>query len=165
MAGVDSLKGFFKEELKDLHSAESQIIEALPKMEKAASSQDLKRAFQEHLEQTREQKKRIEQVAKKMNFDPTGKKCVGMQGLIKEGEEILKEDMSSDVRDAALIAAAQKVEHYEIAGYGTAVTYAEMIGASDAVDLLKQTLNEEEKTDKKLTKLATSHINKEAMAR
>jgi ferritin-like metal-binding protein YciE len=161
---VKSLEGFFTETLKDLYDAEHQIINALPKMADAASSPDLKQGLQQHLQQTQQQARRLEQVFSTVGQQPSRKHCKGMEGLIKEGEEHMKELKSDkDVLDAGLISDAQKVEHYEIAGYGTAKTYAELLGNQEAVRLLDQTLSEEYATDERLTKLAESHINIEAM--
>jgi ferritin-like metal-binding protein YciE len=151
------------DELKDLYSAESQIIKALPKMAKAASSPELRRAFERHLEETRRQVERLDQIGEELDVKMTGKKCKGMEGLIAEGRELLEEDLEEDVLDAGLIGAAQKVEHYEIAAYGTARTHAEMLGYRKIARLLQQTLNEEGATDKKLTQLAESVVNYEAV--
>src|SRR5690348_2289492 len=136
----------FQHELEDLYDAEKQILAALPKMAEAASSEELSTAFNEHLEQTKEQVKRLEKVFKTVGVKPGGKTCEGMQGLIKEGEKMISEMPKSSVLDAGLIAAAQKVEHYEISGYGTARTMAEMLGQQDAADLLEETLEEEKET-------------------
>ena len=144
----------FKEELEDLYDAEKQIVQALPKMVEAASSEELKSAFQEHLEQTKEQVKRLERVFKSIGEKPQGKTCEGMQGLLKEGEKIIAEIPKSPVLDAAIIGAAQKVEHYEISGYGTARAMAEMLGQQDAAELLEETLEEEKTTDENLTEIA-----------
>jgi ferritin-like metal-binding protein YciE len=163
MAQVDSLKLLFVDTIKDLYSAETQITKALPKMAKAATSPDLKRGFEEHLEQTRMQTERLKQISDQLGFKVTGKKCAGMEGIIQEGDEVLKESYPDQVRDAGLIEAAQKVEHYEIAGYGSARTFARFLGYDDAVRLLQQTLDEESATDKKLTQIAESHINREAI--
>lgn len=161
---MNSLENLFVDTLKDLYDAEHQLIDALPKMAEAASSPDLKKGLQQHLEQTRRQAQRLEQVFQDVNLTPDRKKCVGMEGLIKEGQQHMAELKSDkDVLDAGLIASAQKVEHYEIAGYGTAKTYAEMLGRTESVRLLDQTLSEEYATDERLTKLAESHINAEAM--
>jgi ferritin-like metal-binding protein YciE len=161
---MTNLEDLLVDQLKDLYSAENQIVKALPKMARAAQSPDLKRGFEEHLEQTKRQAERIEQIFEKhgLNGSPRGKKCIGMEGLIKEGEEVIKEEAEPDVKDAGLIAAAQKVEHYEIASYGTARTYAQTLGYMEAARLLQQTLDEESKTNEKLNKLAMSHINQEA---
>src|ERR1044071_4123315 len=159
---IDSLRKLYVEELKDLHSAERQIIQALPKMVKAASDERLKAAFEEHLAVTKEQLARLDQIFEKLGKRATGKKCKGMEGLLEEGKEMMQEDMDPEVLDAALISAAQRVEHYEMAGYGTARTYAEILGERDAVKLLQKTLDEEGDADKKLTQLAMSSINVEA---
>jgi ferritin-like metal-binding protein YciE len=161
---MNSLEELFIDNLKDLYDAEHQIIKALPKMVDAASSQDLKKGFQQHLDVTKEQVKRLEQIFTELNQKPSGKKCLGMEGLIKEGEEVMSEMKSDpDARDAGMIAAAQKIEHYEISGYGTARTYANTLGHQRAASLLEKTLQEESQTDEKLTRLAESHINVEAM--
>jgi ferritin-like metal-binding protein YciE len=156
---MQKLEDLFIDSLKDLYDAESQIVSAMPKMIEAANSQDLKNGFKEHLEVTRRQHKRLEDIFKEMKEDPKGKKCVGMQGLIREGEEIIKEAGDPDVRDAGLIAAAQKIEHYEIAGYGTVRAYAQALGHQNYAQLLNETLQEEGQTDKKLTAMAEGHIN------
>lgn len=158
---LQDLRDLFVEELKDLYSAENQIIKALPKMIKAASSTQLKAGFEEHLEQTKQQVQRLEQIFETLGASPKGKKCKGMEGLLEEGKELLEEDASAEVLDAGLIAAAQHVEHYEIAGYGCVRTYAELLGDKKAVQLLEKTLNEEKQTDSKLTELARA-INVEA---
>jgi ferritin-like metal-binding protein YciE len=159
-----NLEKLFVDTLKDLYDAEHQIIEALPKMEQAASSTDLKQGLRQHLEQTRSQAQRLEQVFSIVGEKPSRKKCVGMEGVIREGEQHMQElKQDRDTLDAGLIASAQKVEHYEIAGYGTAKTYANTLGHQDAARLLDQTLSEEYATDERLTRLAESHINVEAM--
>ena len=162
---MESLQDLFVLELNDLYSAENQLIEALPKMAQAASTPELKQGFEKHLEQTRVHAQRIEQIFEDFDRKPGGVKCKGMEGLIKEGEEAIGEDAEPAVKDAALIAAAQRVEHYEIAGYGTARTFAKHLGNDTAVRLLQQTLDEEAMTDQQLTKLAESgaHINELAM--
>ncbi|RPI30369.1 MAG: ferritin-like domain-containing protein [Chloroflexota bacterium] len=161
---LDSLEALFVDNLKDLYDAEQQLIEALPKMAKAAHSPDLKRSFEQHLDVTKEHSRRLETIFSELNERPTGKKCVGMQGLIKEGEEVMtKKQADPDVVDAGMIAAAQKVEHYEISGYGTVRTYAETLGRQEFADLLDKTLDEESRTDEMLTRLAESHINVDAM--
>jgi len=157
------LDELLQDELKDLYSAENQIIKALPKMAKAASSPELRRAFERHLEETRRQVERLDQIGEELELKMTGKKCKGMEGLITEGKELLEEDLDEDALDAGLIGAAQKVEHYEIAAYGTARTHAEMLGYRRIAKLLQQTLNEEGATDKKLTQLAESVVNYEAV--
>lgn len=159
---LDSLRELYIEELRDLYSAEQQITKALPKMVDAASSSQLKQAFQLHLEQTEGQIRRLEQIFEGLGVSPKGKTCKGMEGLIREGEEMIKEKADAAVRDAGLISAAQRVEHYEIAGYGTVRTYAQLLGEDRAAGLLQQTLDEEGETDKKFTRLAESSINLEA---
>jgi ferritin-like metal-binding protein YciE len=151
---LNDLRDLFIEELRDLYSAESQIINALPKMTKAASSADLKSGFEEHLEQTKEHLTRLEQIFESLDQSPKGKKCNGMEGLLEEGKELMDEDASPEVMDAGLISAAQHVEHYEIAGYGCVRTYAELLGDKKAAGLLQKTLDEEKQTDQKLTKLS-----------
>lgn len=159
---MNPLEELLHDELKDLYSAENQIIKALPRMAKAASSPELKRAFERHLEETRRQVERLEAIGEELEIKLTGKKCAGMEGLIDEGKELIQEIDDEDALDAGLIGAAQKVEHYEIAAYGTARTHAEMLGYRKIAKLLQQTLNEEGLTDKKLTQLAESLINVEA---
>lgn len=159
---MNPLEELLQDELKDLYSAENQIIKALPRMAKAASSPELKRAFERHLEETRRQVERLEQIGEELEMKLTGKKCAGMEGLIAEGKELMGEIDDEDALDAGLIGAAQKVEHYEIAAYGTARTHAEMLGYRRIAKLLQQTLNEEGMTDKKLSQLAESIINVEA---
>ncbi|HZQ69336.1 MAG TPA: ferritin-like domain-containing protein [Terriglobales bacterium] len=156
------LRDLYIDELKDLYNAENQLLKALPKMAKAASSEQLKEGFEEHLEQTRGQVQRLEVIFESLGENPKGKKCVGMEGLVKEGSEIMGEDFEGAVMDAALIGAAQRVEHYEIAAYGTASEFARILGESDHVSLLEETLREEKETDEKLTKLA-EEINSEAI--
>jgi ferritin-like metal-binding protein YciE len=162
---LESLHGLFIEELQDLYSAENQILEALPKMIEKAESPDLKQGFQMHLEQTRGHVRRLDQIFDQLGneVDRKDKTCKGMKGIIKDGEEVLKAKGEAEVRDAGMIAAAQRVEHYEIAGYGTVRTYAEQLGRRDWAQLLEQTLQEEKDTDLKLTQLA-GHINIEAKA-
>jgi ferritin-like metal-binding protein YciE len=159
---MESLKELYVEELKDLWSAETQITKALPKMMKAATNTKLKRAFNTHLKQTERQIKRLERIFKELDESPRGKKCVGMEGLIKEGQELIKEKPEPDVLDAGLIAAAQHVEHYEIAGYGCVRTWARQMGEERHAELLQETLDEEEQTDRLLTDLAESEINIDA---
>ena len=158
---MESLKELFVEELHDLYSAETQITKALPKMAKAATSPALKDAFESHLEETREQIKRLDQIFESLGESSKGKTCEGMKGLLKEGDELMKEDADPEVLDAGLIAAAQRVEHYEMAGYGTVRTYAELLGEDDAVTLLEATLKEEKAADSKLSKVANK-INVQA---
>ncbi|MDP9097450.1 MAG: ferritin-like domain-containing protein [Verrucomicrobiota bacterium] len=159
---MDSLKDLYIDELKDLYNAESQLLKALPKMAKKASAPELRSAFQDHLKQTEGHVNRLEKIFKGMGEKPTGKTCKAMKGLIEEGKEIIEEDGDGSVLDAALIGAAQRVEHYEIAGYGVVRTFASLLGEEDAMETLQRTLNEEAETDKKLTGLAESIINVEA---
>jgi ferritin-like metal-binding protein YciE len=156
-----ALMELFVDELKDLYSAETQLIKALPKMAKAATSDDLRAGFEQHLEQTKEHARRLEEICSELGEKPTGKKCGGMEGLIGEGKEMMDE-FEGDLLDAALISAAQRVEHYEIAAYGTVRTYAELLSQDRAVELLEETLDEEKETDQKLTELAAT-INVEAV--
>ena len=156
---LETLKDLYVHELKDLYSAENQLIKALPKMAKAATNRRLSAAFKQHLEQTKRQAKRVEQILKSHGESTRGPKCEGMEGLIAEGDKMAKEDAEDQVRDAGLIAAAQRVEHYEIAGYGCARTYAQLLRDKKGMQLLDTTLQEEGNTDKKLTKLARSVIN------
>jgi ferritin-like metal-binding protein YciE len=151
---MDDLKDLFVDELKDLYSAENQITKALPKMAKTAKSPELKKGFEFHLEQTQGQIGRLEQIFEELGESPKGKKCHGMAGLLEEGKELMGEDAEPEVMDAGLISAAQRVEHYEIAAYGTVKTYAELLGMSKAAKLLDETLREEKDTDQKLTGLA-----------
>jgi ferritin-like metal-binding protein YciE len=162
---IDSLNKLYIEQLKDIYSAENQLVAALPKMAKAASAPELQQAFEEHLLQTKGHVHRIEEIFSTLDYSPSGHKCKAMEGLIEEGADLIKEeDIEPDVLDAGLIAAAQRVEHYEIAAYGTVRTYAEQLGYEDAADLLQQTLDEEYDTDDKLSELAVNTINPEAMA-
>jgi ferritin-like metal-binding protein YciE len=161
---LESLHELFVEELQDLYSAENQIIEALPDMIEEASSPQLKTALEQHLEETRNQVKRLEQIFSQLqNVNKDGKTCKGMKGIIKDNEDLLDEDAEPEVLDAGMIAGAQRVEHYEIAGYGTVRTYAELLGRRDWAQLLEQTLQEEKNADQKLNQLA-SRINIEAKA-
>jgi ferritin-like metal-binding protein YciE len=159
MAG-QALRQLYVDELKDLYNAENQLVKALPKMAKAAASPDLKAGFEEHLEQTRGHVERLETIFTQLDESPKGKKCRGMEGLVDEGSEVI-EEYEQAVRDAALIGAAQRVEHYEIAGYGTVIALANQLGESNHASLLEDTLEEEKKTDKKLTGLS-EEINREA---
>lgn len=162
--GMANLEEAFVEELKDLLHAERQITKALPRMAKKAENPQLRKAFEEHLKQTEEQISRLEQVFELLGKPARAKKCDGMEGIISEGKEVMQE-AEEDVVDAVLIAAAQKVEHYEIASYGTVCTWAEELGCEKKViDLLKRTLSEEKETDEKLTQLATTRANQEAVA-
>ncbi|MCE9544201.1 MAG: ferritin-like domain-containing protein [Planctomycetia bacterium] len=149
-----SLEDLYVDELKDLYSAENQLLKALPKMADAAHAKTLKNGFLKHLRQTERHVERLKKVCAEMDVPPTGKTCKAMKGLIEEGQEVIDEDADPDVKDAALIAAAQRVEHYEMAGYGCVRTYAELLGKKQAARLLQQTLNEEGATDKTLTRLA-----------
>jgi len=150
----DSLRQLYIDELKDLYSAETQMVKALPKLAKASSNAQLRQAFEEHLRQTSEHVSRLEQIFEMIEEKPTGKKCQGMDGLVKEGAETMQEKYSDAVMDAALIGAAQRVEHYEIAGYGTVRAFAEILGESDHLSLIEETLKEEKAADEKLTQLA-----------
>lgn len=156
---LDTLHDLFIHELKDLYSAESLIIKALPKMVTAAHAEELKQAFQDHLEETEGHVQRLEDIFRELQVSPRGKKCVGMEGLLEEGKELLKEQAQDWVMDAALIGAAQRVEHYEIAAYGTARDHAEKLGKYPAAQLLQQTLDEEGTADKKLTEIAARSVN------
>jgi ferritin-like metal-binding protein YciE len=159
---LNALQDLYIKELKDLFSAEKQIIKALPKMAKAATHRQLAAAFNAHLTQTKRQAERLEKLLSRHGESTRGPKCEGMEGALAEGDEIISEDAAPEVRDAGLIAAAQRVEHYEIAGYGCARTYAEELGDKQGAKVLDQTLREEADTDKKLTKLAKTVINKRA---
>jgi ferritin-like metal-binding protein YciE len=157
---LGSINDVYTHELQDLHSAETQLIEALPKMAQAASSDELRQAFEQHLEETRDHVERLNQILAQAGTSPGGEKCKGMAGLIAEGEGVIKGEGDPAVKDAALISAAQRVEHYEIAAYGTARTFADELGMDDAKELLDQTLDEESQADKLLTKIATGGMFK-----
>jgi ferritin-like metal-binding protein YciE len=159
---MENLQDLLKADLKDVLNAENQIVKALPKMIKKATNPELQEAFEQHLEETKEQVNRLEQVMEMLGMPVRAKTCKAMQGIIEEGKEVMGEDAEDDVMDAALIGAAQKVEHYEIATYGTLCTYAELLGLRDAKELLGQTLEEEKATDQKLSELAEAVINLEA---
>lgn len=161
---LHTLKDLYIEELKDLYSAEKQLTKALPKMAKAATDKQLQQAFRNHLRETAEHVARLERICKDLGVSPRGKKCVGMEGLIEEGNELIQEKPDEGVLDAGLISKAQHVEHYEMAGYGTVRTYARQLGYDDQAELLQQTLDEEGKADHLLTALAESGINVEAQA-
>ena len=161
---LQSLRDLYIDELKDLYSAEKQLVKALPKMAKNATNPDLKKAFTDHLEQTEEHVSRLERIFESLEASPRGKKCVGMEGLIEEAKEMLEEDAEEDVLDAGLISKAQHVEHYEMAGYGTVRRFAQILGETEHVELLEQTLNEEKEADQLLTQLADGSINIEAAA-
>lgn len=156
---LDSLHKLYIHELKDLYSAENQLLDALPKMEAAATDTHLKEAFAKHLAETKVHIQRLENVFKGLDFEPGGHRCNAMEGIISEGEELLKEDIPPRVLDAALIAAAQRVEHYEMAGYGTARAFAEKLGEHEAAEILQLTLDEEGKTNRHLSRLAERSIN------
>lgn len=158
---VATLDALFVQELKDLYSAENQITRALPKMIKAASSEDLRGAFEHHLKETENQVKRLEQIFEILGSSPRGKTCHGMKGVLEEGAEVLEETAEGSIRDAALISAAQRVEHYEMAGYGTVRSYAECLGQSEISDLLEETLDEEKAADQKLSEISQT-LNSEA---
>jgi ferritin-like metal-binding protein YciE len=156
---LNSLRDLFIEELRDLYSAEKQLVEALPKMAEAAASHQLTSAFEQHLEQTREHVLRLENIFQQIGEKSSGETCEAMKGLIKEGETLVKAEGDPDVRDAGLIGAAQRVEHYEMAGYGTARSLANRLGEHQTAEILQQTLNEEGEANKKLTSLAESQVN------
>ena len=160
---LETMKGLLLDELQDLYSAETQITKALPKMAKASTAPDLKHAFESHLQETEGHVQRLETIFKHLKESPKGKTCEGMKGLLKEGDERVKEGGEPEVLDAGLISAAQRVEHYEIAAYGSARTYAELLGESEIVRLLEQTLEEEKAADQKLTKVAKK-VNVKAQA-
>ena len=160
---LNSLHDLFIDELKDLYNAETQLTKALPKMAKAASSEELRTAFQEHLTETEHQIERLDKVFKQLETNPKGKKCQAMAGLVEEGADIIEMDGGDAVRDAGLIAAAQRVEHYEMAGYGTVRTFAQLLGFDEAANLLQETLDEEAAANDKLTELS-KNINVEAQA-
>jgi ferritin-like metal-binding protein YciE len=159
---VSSLRALYIDLLKDTYNAEKQIVRALPKMTKAASSEGLQSALEEHLQVTKRHVDRLEKIFRTLGKSPTGKKCKGMQGLLEEGSELLEEDIEPAVLDAGIIASAQKVEHYEICSYGTLRTFAEQLGENQAARLLEETLQEEKEADEELTRLATQGINVEA---
>src|ERR1051325_11142222 len=159
MKSMKTLEDLLAHELKDLFSAEKQITKALPKMIKACSNDDLRQALQNHLEETEHQISRLEDIMGQLDIPTRGAKCAGMEGLIEEGSQILEADMDDNVRDAAIIAACQRVEHYEMAGYGCARTFARQLGNEEAASLLQHSLDEEKNADVKLTQLATEHIN------
>lgn len=160
---METLRELYIDELKDLYSAETQLVKALPKMAKNASNPELQDAFNQHLEQTKGHVERLERIFKTLEASPGGKKCVGMEGLIEEANELLEEDAAEEVVDAGLISKAQHVEHYEMAGYGTVRTYALVLGENEHASLLQQTLDEEIKTDKLLTQLAETSVNTDAL--
>ena len=159
---LSNLQDLLVENLKDLYSAETQILKALPKVAKKVENEQLRDALTMHVKETEGQVKRLEQILSRMGEKPGGKKCHGMEGLIEEAKEMMEEDADPDVLDAGLIVDCQKVEHYEIAGYGSAVTFAKLLGDNESARLLAMTLDEEERADKKLTAIAESTINIEA---
>ncbi len=162
---MKNLSDLLEHEVKDLYSAEQQLVEALPKMAKAASHPDLKKAFESHLKETKTHVERLEQVAELLDISfKKSEKCQGMEGLVKEGAKMMEEDAEDEVRDAALIGAAQRVEHYEIAGYGTAHYFAQMLGETEVAELLAKTLEEEKMADEKLNKIAKGKVNEMAMS-
>jgi len=160
---LDTLKTLYIDELRDLYNAENQLLKALPKMAKGASSEDLKDAFEKHLEQTKSHVERLEEVFQEIGEPPKGKTCKAMKGLIEEGSEILKEDGEESVIDAGIIVAAQKVEHYEIASYGSVRTFAQLLGKDRSAELLQTTLDEESETNETLNQLAEEIVNPEAL--
>ncbi len=159
---ISNLHELYVEELRDLYSAETQLVKGLPKIATAATSDELRASLEDHLEQTKEHVTRLEEIFESLGESPKGKKCKAMEGLLKEGDELLEEDIAEHVLDAALIAACQRVEHYEIAVYGTLATFAKLMGREEDVDLLGQTLDEEKEADETLTDIAESTINIEA---
>ena len=161
---LNTLEQLYVSELRDLYSAENQLLKALPKMAKGASSPELEDAFEKHLEQTKGHVERLEQIFNQLNASPKGKTCHGMKGLIEEGSEILGEDGEDSVLDAGIIVAAQKVEHYEIASYGSVRTFAELLGKDDAAELLQSTLDEESEANEVLNRLAEGIVNPEAFS-
>jgi ferritin-like metal-binding protein YciE len=161
---MESLRDLYLDELKDVYNAEKQLVRALPKMAKSASHEELRTAFEDHLTVTEEQVRRLETIFDDMGKPARGKKCLGMEGLLAEGQEMMEEDMEPEVLDAALISAAQRVEHYEIAAYGTLRTYARQLGYDNHAQLLQQSLDEEGAADKLLTQIAESTVNVDAGA-
>jgi ferritin-like metal-binding protein YciE len=162
MKKLENLEDLFQHQIMDLYSAEVQLTNALPKMAKKASNEKLKKAIENHLEETKKQKERLEKIGEICNFKIKGEKCAAMEGLIKEGEEVMEKQAPDAIMDAALIAAAQRVEHYEISGYGTASTYAKMLNYTDAHKLLNEILEEEKNADSLLNEIAISTVNQEA---
>ncbi len=162
---IRTLNDLFVDMIKDLYSAESQLVKALPKMAKKATNPELKKGFEQHLQETINQKERLEKIAEMLDISPKGKKCAAMEGLIEEPEEIISEIADPQVLDAGLIAAAQKVEHYEIASYGTVATFAKILGNSEIENLLRETEKEEKGADEKLGKVAQSTVNQTAASK
>lgn len=161
---MKNLRDLFEHQLQDLYSAETQLLDALPTMAKKATDKQLKKAFEDHLEQTRGQKERLVKICKELGVDPEGEKCLAMEGLIREAEHFLEEDLEDAVLNAGLIAEAQRVEHYEISGYGTAVRYARELGLKEIAATLQETLDEEYEADQKLDNLAEMRLNEEAIS-
>jgi ferritin-like metal-binding protein YciE len=161
---METLHDLLTDELKDMFSAETQLTKALPRMAKAANNPELKRAFQDHLKETEEHVRKIERIAADLEIKPRGKKCMGMEGLVEEGKEVISEAKDPDVMDAGLIGAAQKVEHYEISAYGTARAHAEQLGYTAAARGLQQILEQESKTNERLTQIAERMVNRQAMS-
>ena len=161
---INNLQELYVEELRDIYNAETQLVKALPKIAAAATSDELRASLEDHLEQTKEHVTRLEQIFESLDESPKGKKCKAMEGLLKEGEELMEEEIAEHVMDAALIGACQRVEHYEIAVYGTLATFAKLMGRDEDADLLGQTLDEEKEADETLTDIAESSINAEAEA-
>ena len=159
---ITNLEQLLEDELKDIYSAENQLLKALPRMAEAAESKDLRDSFEKRLEQTRTHVQRIEEICRDLKIEPSGKACAGMAGLIKEAEEVIESDMESEPKQAALIGAAQRAEHYEIAAYGTARAHAKQLGYVKAWEVLTQTLNEEKETDQRLTQFAENRANVKA---
>jgi ferritin-like metal-binding protein YciE len=156
---LKTLNDLFVHQLKDLYGAEQQLLKAMPKMQAKISAKELQQAFTKHMEETQNQVKRLEQVFQALGIKPEAEKCKAMEGLLKEAEEFLTFDADKSVMDAGIIASAQRIEHYEIAGYGTACTYAKFLGHTEALNLLQETLSEEKKTDEKLSYIAETSIN------
>ncbi len=159
---LDSLRTLWIEEMRDIYNAENQLLKALPKMAKKASTPELKKAFESHLEETKTHAERLEEIFARLGKKPSGKTCKAMKGLVEEGSEMMEEDGPASVIDAGIIAAAQRVEHYEMAGYGVVRTFASVLGEDDAEELLQETLDEEGAADKKLTEIAENFVNEGA---
>ncbi|MEZ7496635.1 ferritin-like domain-containing protein [Leeuwenhoekiella aequorea] len=159
---MKNLKDLFNHQLQDLYSAESQLVDALPKMKEAATNEKLKKAFEDHYEETLKHKQRIEEICDKLDIDPNGEECKAMKGLIQEAEDFIKEEAPDDVKDAGLIAEAQRVEHYEISGYGTLINYCNQLGYEDIAEKLAKTLKQEYKADELLNDIAEDNINQKA---
>lgn len=163
MEKLKNLKDLFYHQLRDIYNAEKQLIDALPRMKEEASSEKLKQAFEEHLEETKNHKARLEEIAETLGIELSGETCEGMKGLIRESKKIFSEDASAEVRDAGIIADAQRAEHYEISAYGTVVHFAEILNQNDVAAKLKKTLDEESAADQKLSEIAMSDINMKAL--